>query len=103
MQFELGTWGGISPRLSFADGHSPDRRYVRDIIYAAGYFVRGKIDQYDSRFNFTSSLSALNQTQVKALAKSYCGGNPDADTNDPACGFGRHEQSVWAYYQEYNN
>lgn len=103
MQFELGTWSGIAPRLSFTDGHSPDRRYVRDIIYAAGYFMRGKIDQYDSRFNFTNNLSNLNETQVKALAKSYCGGNPDADTNDPACGFGRHEQSVWAYYQEYNN
>lgn len=103
MQFELGTWGGIASRLSFTDGHSPDRRYVRDIIYAAGYFIRGKIDQYDSRFNFTNNLSDLNETQVKALAKSYCGGTPDADTNDPACGFGRHEQSVWAYYQEYNN
>ena len=103
MQFELGTWNGIASRLSFADGHGPDRRYVRDIIYAAGYFIRGKIDQYDSRFNFTSNLSNLNETQVKALAKSYCGGTPDADTNDPACGFGRHEQSVWAYYQEYNN
>lgn len=103
MQFELGTWNGIAPLLSFTDGHSPDRRYIRDIIYAAGYFIRGKIDQYDSRFNFTNNLSSLNETQVKALAKSYCGGDPDADTNDPACGFGRHEQSVWAYYQEYNN
>lgn len=103
MQFELGTWSGLAPRLSFTDGHSPDRRYVRDIIYAAGYFMRGKIDQYNSRFNFTNNLSDLNETQVKALAKSYCGGNPDADTNDPVCGFGRHEQSVWAYYQEYNN
>lgn len=102
MQFELGTWNGLKSLLSFADGHDPDRRYVRDIIYAAAYFIRGKIDQYDSRFSFTSSLSSLSETQVKALAKSYCGGNPDADTNQAACGYGRHEANVWAYYQEYN-
>jgi len=103
MQFELGTWNGIAPRLSFADGHTPDRKYVRDMVYAAGYFLRGKIDQYDSRFGFTSNLTNLNESQVKALARSYCGGNPDADTNQKACGFGRHEANVWAYYQEYNN
>lgn len=103
MQFELGTWNGISSNLSFADGHTPDRRYVRDIVYGAAYFIRGKIDQYNARFNFTQNLNALNETQVKALARSYCGGNPDANTNQSACGFGRHEASVWAYYQEYNN
>lgn len=103
MQFELGTWNAVASRLSFNDGHSPDRRYVRDVVYGAAYFIRGKIDQYDSRFSFSQNLDNLNETQVKALAKSYCGGNPDANTNDPACGYGRHEASVWAYYQEYNN
>ena len=103
MQFELGTWNSIKPLMSFSDGHDPDRRYVRDIIYAAGYFIRGKINQYDSRFNFTNNIANLTEAQVKALARSYCGGNPDANTNQAACGFGAHEANVWAYYQEYNS
>ncbi len=101
-QVELGTWNSIKPRLSFADGRDPDRRYVRDVIYAAAYYLRGKIDTYDSSFNFTGNFSNLNETQVKALARSYCGGSPDANTNVAACGSGRHEQSVWTHYQDYN-
>jgi len=103
MQFELQTWNGFKPRLSFTDGHDPDRRYVRDIIYAAGLFLRDKIDTYDLRFNFTANLASLSENQVKALARSYCAGNPDASTNEEACGYGTYEGLVWSYYLEYNN
>lgn len=105
MQFEINTWNGIKPLLSFADGHDPDRRYVRDVIFGAGEFIAGKARDYDSRYNFSTSPNDWNEKQVRALARTYCGGNPDADVaNDGACtppGGVPYDILVWQYYQEF--
>lgn len=105
MQFEINTWNGIKTALTFSDGHDPDRRYVRDVIFGAGEFLARSAQQYDSRFNFSQNPTDWNETQVRALARTYCGGNPDADVaNDGACtppGGTPYDILVWQYYQEF--
>ncbi|MCL5970394.1 MAG: DUF11 domain-containing protein [Patescibacteria group bacterium] len=102
-QFEINTWNGLKGSLTFTDGHDPDRRYVADAIFGQGAHVRNIANQYESRYHFSQSNTDWTEEQVKAVARTYCGGNPDADVNVKACAQGgkSYDQVVWGYYLEF--
>jgi len=102
-QFEIKTWNGIKGNLTFSDGHDPDRRYVADAIFGQGAFIRNIANQYENRYLFSQSDTDWTEEQVKAVARTYCGGNPDADVSVKACAQGgkTYDQVVWGYYLEF--
>lgn len=104
MQFEVKTWGGVASAIESNVGHPPDRRYVKDVILGAALHIKQKADYYDSRFHFSDNPQNWNEQQVKAIARVYCGGNPDADVTVAACrqsGMG-YDEVVWRHYLEFN-
>lgn len=111
MQFELGTWNGATKDLHFEDGHTPDRRYITDMIYGAGIHMRNVSQGLESEYHFSSNPTDWNEQQVKVIARIYCGGygakNRDLST-DPACraqdangNYVAYDTLVWQWYQEF--
>lgn len=97
MQFEIRTWNNFVSQLQFSD-HATDRRYIKDSIYGTGAFLDRMVRNYPSIF--TKNSSDWTEAQVKATARTYCGGNPiDNIEGEAACG--NYESDLWKYYQEY--
>lgn len=107
MQFDLPAWNDVKGEVSPIVGHDGERRYVRDGVLGSGVYIRKKTEKYKDRFGPFNSKD-WTEVQVKAMARSYCGGNPDVDVKyDQACGVTRngkrygYDEIVWEYYQEF--
>lgn len=113
LQFEIQTWGSsgtggtIANRVQGVVGRASDRRYPRDIILGAGFFIRDAINAPggDDRFGFDQNPTDWDENQVRAMATKYCTGQfpPLGNPRDPACGgpANPYDEAVWGYYVEY--
>jgi hypothetical protein len=107
MQFDLPAWINVRDEVTPLVGHTAERRYVRDVVLGSGVYVRKKTEIYAGRFGPFNN-NDWTERQVKAMAASYCGGNPDQDVKfDRACGVTRngvrygYDEIVWEYYKEF--
>jgi hypothetical protein len=103
MQFEILTWNGYISRLSFSDGHEAERRYPKDIIFAAGLYLKDFGELYDKTYGGVPNATDWTKDKVERVAISYCTGELDGNPNDAACAQGGRSYSdlAWAYYQEF--
>ena len=100
MQFEIGTWDWIGAPLKFADGHTPNRLYPRDAIYAAAKLERHHADTYDA--DKGTAANDWPEDKIKRVAAAYCVGNLYGDAGQSACsGAGApYDEVAWRFYQE---
>lgn len=101
MQFEIATWDWVGAGLTFSDGHTPNRLYPKDAIYAAGNLVRIHAAEYDAAYG--TQAADWPEEKVRKVATAYCTGNIYGDSSSSACtgGGGPYDDVVWGYYQEF--
>lgn len=102
MQFEIKTWGGIKGRLSFPDGHEPDRRNLVDAIFGGALYNKDNAVYFGD-----TSIDNWSEATVKAVARMYCAGpaagRDPSRANHGACMAGgkRYDDIVWDLYRQY--
>ncbi len=101
-QFLNTTWDSVKDRIPTISGASGDRRYATDAVYGQARHTRDIIERYDGDFGFSNNPTDFTEAQVRAIAISYCAGNPFANINVPACSntSGTYDTKVWNFYQE---